>query len=173
MKSDFITIELRSLTGQCQPVSDIVMQNLGIERMGICSACGHEISNHHGVYNKEFGYKYVGICCKNILCKPDAIQINPEAGSKFLNSKGNEQIVLSLDDAEKFGNSLFLLRECHDKFGCKWMPTFENNYNGAWYSPISNDFYRNIFFSMVENFKYTGIYSMSIKQFNCIEKLIK
>jgi len=101
MTKKFITQELRDITGQCQIVSDATMQNLGIERMGFCSACNHEIKNHLRIYHSTIGYLYVGACCKQILCNPDLPIIIPISGTNFTDAKGNNRIILSFDNFSK------------------------------------------------------------------------
>ncbi len=172
MTKKFITQELRDAIGQCQIVSDATMQNLGIDRMGFCQACNHEIKNHLGIYHPTIGYLYVGACCKQILCNPDLPVIIPNSGTNFTDAKGNNRVVLSFDDYKKLGDYIFVVGEVRGSFGDKWISSVENNWNGAWYTAKHNTFLANMLYAMQESKKYNGFYSLSEKQYNCIKSII-
>jgi len=168
----FITQELRNSEGLCQPVCDVVMENSGIERKGSCEACGHEIKNHFGVKLPSGQFLYVGSDCKQILCRPDAIQINPNEGLKFNNQYGKIQIVISESWVKRLGDYIFQTGIVHDKY-TSWEANFSNNYNGAYYTGRHNQFLASIYSQAVENKKYSGFYFLSEKQIQAVENQIK
>lgn len=152
----FVTSAIREASGQCQPVHDGIMQNLNIERIGICSACGHKIVLHCGINVPDIGYMYVGKDCKKILCNPESKQINPESGSKFIDDKNRETIVLSESDFLK------LHKIGHGR-------DYESGIIDGW---IVNQFVANIATGMRENHNFTSIWTLTIKQYDCIKKYL-
>lgn len=95
-KKTFVTVELRESVGQCVKVSDAVMMQNGIERMGTCGACGHAIKNECGIRTPAGSLMWVGGCCEKVLCKPDARE-TVAAGSRW--NDGTRDLV-SLTDTE-------------------------------------------------------------------------
>lgn len=158
----FITHEIREESGKCSPVNDAIMQNVGIERMGNCWACGHEIKMHYGILSPKFGYQYVGACCKKILCSPDKVEIVPDSPCQFINSKGNERVYISKDFMRKIAY-LAYGQDQYDRF-------LQNGYTsngGLW---IKNRFAADL------HMQLCSIYSdntLSVKQFAAINKILE
>jgi hypothetical protein len=170
-KKQFITQELRDNTGKFSKVSDIVMENLNIERMGTCKACGHEIDTHVAVYHSSTGYMYVGKDCAKILTKDNQNIIVPDNGTEYT-VNGKNQIVVSEDFVRSIGNKIYRTEVTTNKFGEKWTPSLENNYSGAFYTGLHNMFTSNIFLAVVESKKYDGFYHLSVKQYEAIKKAL-
>jgi hypothetical protein len=170
-KKTFITQELRDNSGKFSKVSDIVMENIGHERMGTCEACGHEIETHQGVYHQSTGYLYVGKDCAKILTKDNQNVIVPESGTEY-SFNGKNQIVVSEDFVRSIGNKIYRTEETTNKFGEKWTPSLENNYSGAFYTGLHNQFTSNIFIAAMESKKYDGFYHLSVKQYEAIKKAL-
>jgi hypothetical protein len=116
---------------------------------------------------------WVGICCKRILCAPDAKQINPDTGTKLTDKFNREIIIISREQLEKLGNYIYHTDKINRNLGI--YPNFENNYNGAWYTVNHNDFLQSIYNQgrQSEKFNGNGMYTLTVKQFNAIEKIIK
>jgi hypothetical protein len=145
-KDKFITQSIRDASGQCQSVHDIVMINLDIDRMGTCSACGHDITHHYGIYGEGIGYMWVGSCCKKILCASDKSQINPDHGTMSKDKFDRDIIFINQNWLKKLGDYIYQTdKKITDKNGLSWIPNFDNNYNGAWYSSHHNDFLQSIY----------------------------
>jgi len=68
--------------GEFKRVSNVVMENVGVSRMGTCDACGTPIKNHVGIFHPEVGYHFVGSCCAGILCGVEEV-VKPEPGTRF------------------------------------------------------------------------------------------
>lgn len=133
-----------------------IMENLGIERMGFCTACGHEINNHVGIYNPQIGYMYVGKCCASILCKPNTPQINPVSGTEYLDTTGREFVILDFEifqTLHKIGHGRDYQRGIID---CM----------------IINQFICNICGYMKDHYEKTGVWELSKKQYDCIKKYL-
>ena len=151
MSQKFITKEIRESAGQFQPVSDIVMQNIGKERMGNCEACGHPIELHCGVYHQAVGYLYVGKDCKQTLCARDAQTITPESGTAYTDEHGNERVIVGNDVIESLKNLLF------------------KEVGGSIYKTRHcNVFTESIYYQMTEGKKYSGYATLSAKQYAAI-----
>lgn len=70
----FITEEIRLQAGRFSKVTARYMLAAGIERMGICGACGHEIKHHYGVKSPTGKLLWVGSQCVTILTADTAGQ---------------------------------------------------------------------------------------------------
>lgn len=172
MKKDkFVTVEIRESSGQFQKVSDVVMENVGHERMGFCEACGHAIENHMGIYHQSTGYMYVGKCCAKILVDSEKAIIAPETGTQY-QYNGKNQIVVSEDFVRSIGNKIYRISEVIDRFGEKWIPSLENHYSGAWYTSFHSSFTSSILETAIESKKFDGFYHMSVKQYEAIKKAL-
>jgi len=177
MKEKFITENLRKSTGKCAVVHDLVMDNLGVEKMGTCSACGHDIKNHFGIEipeteNQEKSYIWVGSCCAKILCDSEKTMIVPAVGTK-VSISDKCHVIIDRDYAEKLGNYIYDINKLvYDKYSAPWLPNFENCYNGAWYTTNYNDFLASIFNQIIINFKKDQYYHLSEKQYLIVDKKI-
>jgi hypothetical protein len=157
MKKDkFVTQSLRDATGQCQTVHDVVMINLGIERLGTCSACGHDITHHYGIYGDNIGYMWVGSCCKKILCASDKLQINPNHG--IISKDKFDRDIIFLDE------SVFL--KLH-KIGHG--RDYEHGYVDCL---ILDQFVCNICSTLKTNFEFTQSWFLTVKQYDCVKKYL-
>jgi ribosomal protein L24E len=172
-KKTFITQETRNNSGKFQKVSDIVMENVGIERMGTCSACGHEIESHVGVYHQSTGYMYVGKDCAKILTSENKEMIVPENGTQY-EMNGKNQVVVSEDFVKSIGDKIYKTEQpVHDKYFGTHYATFENGYAGGWYNmTYHNQFTSNVFSQVSESKKHDGFYHMSVKQYEAIKKAL-
>ena len=157
----FVTINLRDSEGQYTPVSDVVMINLAAcgnpscERMGYCTACGHEIKNHYGVKSPNGAYSYVGSCCKKILCKNDAMEELPAPGMAYTR-KDKNYIVIEEEIVNKIGNLAYVN-----------FPGIRHFCGGLW---IKNNFFDSIFSQVYEGNRYNHFYSISVKQLEIVNK---
>jgi len=170
-KIKFITEQMREETGKCTLIHDSIMQLLGIERMGFCQACNHEIKNHVGIKTSEDVYLYVGKCCAKILCDPDKSEV-PAHGINFINDKGFNQVVVSKAYLKMIGDSIFHTEQITTKYD-RYKPSFENGYSGAYYTNKHNQFIYSIYLQARESEKFNGkgIYTMSIKQYEALNKV--
>jgi len=90
----FITERMRQ-QGQYRPVTDRFMVAAGIERTGLCAACGHKISHHFGVKSPSGGLMWVGSTCVRLLTLPDAPQIDVAPGTRW--SDGDRELIVPSD----------------------------------------------------------------------------
>lgn len=177
MKKVFITEKIRESVGRCALVHDVIMENLGIEKMGVCSACGHDIKNHFGIEvpagdNEEPTYIWVGSCCAKILCNPDKEMIVPAVGT-LIDIDNKKIVVVDAEFVEKLGSYIYdTQRMVHDKYSTPWTPSLKNEYSGAWHSFNYSDFLASVLSQTISNCKKDGYYYMSEKQFAIVNKII-
>ena len=91
----FITHELRDTAGQYRPVTERCMIAMGIERLGYCQACGHEIKLHFGVISPDGFACWVGSECVKILTGDNPV-LDIEPGTRYTDS-GREYILPTVE----------------------------------------------------------------------------
>lgn len=116
-KKTFVTVELRESVGQCVKVSDAVMMQSHVERMGTCGACGHAIKNECGIRTPDGALMWVGSCCAKILCRKDAEKETVEPGSRW-NDGTRDLVSMTQEEYDKLFSVAFKGGQHHIGSGC-------------------------------------------------------
>jgi len=156
MDKIFITKQMRAQDGQFTRVADGAMYQAGIERMGYCQACGHEIDKHFGVKSPDGVYYWVGSECLRILTGKSADVEASAVGTRYTKN-GSDWVNVGRDYIE---NALsYMYKTGRDKYGACQMLT-----------PLYNELVYSILRQAINRGRTSGEFTLSVKQLGCVER---